>query len=139
MAGTNRESPNAREREAIRALDIGMVREPGESMMQDAYQLIRELARKALLACEGNWHQAEALINRWLAEDPAQQQQLMQALLEFHLRHAITTEGRRQQQQAADLRREALMAQEQGQETTQTVEEFLRELQRPGGDEGEKR
>ena len=107
--------------------------------MQDVYQLIRELTRKALLACEGNWHQAEALINQWLAEDPAQQQQLMQALLELHIRHAITTEGRRQQQQAADLRREALMAQEQDQKTTQTVEKFLRELQGPGGDEGEKR
>jgi hypothetical protein len=108
-------------------------------MMRDAYQLIRELARKALLACEGNWHQAEALINQWLAADPAQQRQLMQALLEFHIRHAITAEGRRQQQQAADLRREALIAQEQAQETTQAVEEFLRELQGPGGDEGEKR
>jgi hypothetical protein len=108
-------------------------------MMQDAYQLIRELARKALLACEGNWNKAEALIDQWLAEDPAQKQQLMQTLLEFHIRHAITTEGRRQQQQAADLRREALMAQEQDQETTQTVEEFLRELRGPGGDERARR
>jgi hypothetical protein len=104
--------------------------------MQDVYQLIRELARKALLACEGNWNKAEALINQWLAKDPAQKQQLMQALLAFRIQHAIATEGRRQQQQAADLRREALMAQEQDQETTQTVEEFLRELRGRGGDEG---
>jgi hypothetical protein len=102
--------------------------------MQDVYQLIWELARKALLACEDNWNKAEALINRWLANDPAQKQRLMQALLEFHIRHAIATEGRRQQQQAADLRREALMAQEQDQETMQTVEEFLRELRERGGD-----
>ncbi len=107
--------------------------------MQDVYQLTRELARKALLACEGNWNTAEALINQWLAKDPARKQQLMEALLEFHIRHAITTEGRRQQQQAADLRREVLMAQEQDQDTTQTVEEFLRELRGPGGDEGTRR
>src|SRR5919109_376118 len=91
----------------------------GRLNLAQASEVIRELTRKALLACEGNWHQAEALINQWLAEDPAQQQQLMQALLELHIRHAITTEGRRQQQQAADLRREALIAQEQAQETTQ--------------------
>src|SRR6266511_1274025 len=134
--GTNREGPNARAGEAIREPDVGGVREPGESEMQDVYQLIRELARKALPACEGNWNKAEALINQWLAKDPAQKQQLMHALLEFHIRHAITTEGRRQQQQAADLRREALMAQEQDQETTQAVEEFLRELRGWGGIEG---
>jgi hypothetical protein len=105
-------------------------------MMQEAYQLIRQVAQKALFACEGNWNKAEALINEWLAEDPMQRQQLMEALLELHIRHAITTEGRRQQQQAANLRREALLAQAQGQEIAQTVEEFLRELPGPGGDEG---
>lgn len=100
--------------------------------MIEPYQAIRELAKRALQSCDGNWNAAEQLIHRWLAEDVTVRQQIMEGLLEFHVRHAITTEGRRQQQHQADLRREAIVANEQAQETTQIVEELLRDLERPG-------
>ncbi|HXH08442.1 MAG TPA: hypothetical protein VNP04_01515 [Alphaproteobacteria bacterium] len=100
--------------------------------MIEPYKAIRELAQRALQSCDGNWHAAEQLIHRWLAEDGTVRQQIMEGLLEFHIRHAITVEGRRQQQHQADLRRETLIANEQAQETTQIVEELLREIERPG-------
>jgi hypothetical protein len=105
--------------------------------MAGAYQVIRELAQRALQACGGNWNTAERLIDQWLTADPALKQQLMAELLEFHIRHAITAEGRRQHQHEANLRRDALIAQEQAQETSHIVEEFLRHLdpQGPGADE----
>ena len=100
--------------------------------MIEPYQAIRELAHRALQSCDGNWNAAEQLIHRWLAEDVTVRQLILEGLLEFHVRHAITTEGRRQQQHQADLRREAIVANEQAQETTQIVEELLRDLERPG-------
>jgi hypothetical protein len=107
--------------------------------MTEPYKAIRELAHRALQSCDGDWNAAEQLMHRWLAEDLARKQQIMEGLLEFHIRHAITTEGRRHQQHQADLRREAIVAHEQAQETTQVVEEFLRDLEKPGGEEDEKK
>lgn len=99
--------------------------------MINPYQAIRELAQRALRSSDGNWNAAEQLMHQWLAQDLPVKQRMMEALLEFHIRHAITAEGRRHQQDEADLRRDAILAHEQAQETTQIVEEFLHDLSKP--------
>lgn len=101
--------------------------------MTDCYQAIRELARRAVQACDGDWHAAEQLVHRWLAQDPATKQRIMEGLLEFHIRHAITAEARRQHQREADRRRDAIVAHEQAQETAHLLEELLRDLEEADG------
>ena len=99
--------------------------------MTDPFRAIRELAQRALRTCDGHWNAAEQLMHRWLAEDLAVRQQIIDGLLEFHVRHAITTEGRLQHQHAADRRRDAIVAYEQAQETAQIVDELLHDLDEP--------
>lgn len=103
--------------------------------MTESHKAIWELAQRALRSCDGNWNAAEQLMHRWLAEDLAVKQRIMEGLLEFHIRHAITTEGRRQHQREADLRRDAIVAHEQAQETSQIIEEFLHDLDEPNDGE----
>ncbi|MGH8068284.1 MAG: hypothetical protein ACRERE_24240 [Candidatus Entotheonellia bacterium] len=103
--------------------------------MTDAYQPVRDLVRKALLDCEGDWNAAEQLCRRRLAEDPVLQEQIAQICLEWVIRNVITGEGRRQQQQDADRLREAREAMDHDREIKQTVDEFLEGLQ--GKDEGD--
>ncbi len=102
--------------------------------MSDVQQVVRELARKALLACEGNWHAAEQLCQQWLAANPTLKEEVVRACLELVIRHAVSTESRRLQQQEADQLREAREAQDRQQEIAQTVEEFLQDLKRDGGE-----
>jgi hypothetical protein len=101
-----------------------------EDVMSDAQQVVRELARKALLACEGNWHAAEQLCHQWLAADSKLQEDVIRACLELVIRHAVSTEGRRLQQQEANQLRETREVQDRQREITQTVEEFLQDLRR---------
>jgi len=102
--------------------------------MTDAHQVVRELARKALLAREGNWHAAEQLCHQWLAEDPVLKEQIIQACLELVIRHAVSTEGHRLRQQEADQLRETRETQDRQREIAQTVDEFLEDLRRKGGE-----
>jgi hypothetical protein len=106
-----------------------------EDTMNDAQQVVRELARKALLACGGNWHAAEQLCHQWLAEDSTLKEEVIRACLELVIRHAVSTEGRRLQQQEAEQLREAREVQDRQQEITQTVEEFLQDLRRGGSED----
>jgi hypothetical protein len=96
--------------------------------MTDAYQPVRDLVRKALLDCEGDWNAAELLCHRRLAEDPALKEQIAQICVEWVVRNAITSEGRRQQQREADRLREAREAADHTREIKQTVDEFLEGL-----------
>jgi hypothetical protein len=105
--------------------------------MTDAYQPVRDLVRKALLDCEGDWNAAEQLCHRRLAEDPILKEQIAQICLEWVIRNVITGEGRRQQQQEADRLREAREAMDHDREIQQTVDKFLEGLQ--GKDEGDTR
>jgi hypothetical protein len=106
-----------------------------EDTMNDAHQVVRELARKALLACEGDWHAAEQLCHQWLAADDALKTQVIQACLELVIRHAVSTEGNRLRQQAANHLRETREAEDRQREITQTVDEFLEDLRRGGSEE----
>jgi hypothetical protein len=99
--------------------------------MTDPFRAIRELAQRALQTCDGQWNAAEQLMHRWLTEDLAVKQQIIDGLLEFHIRQAITTEGRRQHQHAAEHRRDAIVAYEQAQETAQIVDELIHDLDEP--------
>jgi hypothetical protein len=110
---------------------MGMQEDP----MSDVQQVVRELARKALLACEGNWHTAEQLCHQWLAADPTLKEEVIRACLELVIRHAVATESRRLQQQEANQLREMREAQDRQQEITQTVEEFLQDLRRDSHEE----
>src|SRR5919199_3501761 len=101
--------------------------------MTDAYEALRELVRKALLASHGDWHAAEHMCHRWLAEDPALKARMAQLCLEWVIRNVITAEGRRQQQQEADKLREAREAEAHEREIRRTVEEFLEGLRGDGG------
>jgi hypothetical protein len=101
--------------------------------MTDAYQAVREFVRKALLASHGDWHAAERMCHRWLAEDPTLKAQMAQICLEWVIRNVISAEGRRQQQQEADQLREAREAEAHERETRQTVEEFLERLRGADG------
>jgi hypothetical protein len=51
------------------------------------------------------------------------------------IRHAVSTESRRLQQQEANQLREIREAQDRQQEITQTVEEFLQDLRRDSHEE----
>jgi hypothetical protein len=106
-------------------------------MMTDTYEPVRDLVRKSLLNSEGDWHTAEQLCHRWLAEDPVLRAQIAQLCVEWVIRNVITAEGRRQQQQEADRLREARVAVDRDRDIKQTVDEFLKGLQ--GKDEGETR
>jgi hypothetical protein len=105
--------------------------------MTDAYQPVRNLVRKALLDCGGDWNAAEQLCHRRLAEDPFLKEQIAQICLQWVIRNVITGEGRRQQQQEADRLREAREAMDHDREIEQTVDEFLEDLR--GKDEGDTR
>jgi len=96
--------------------------------MNDAYDPVRDLVRKALLDSGGDWNTTERLCHRWLAEDPVLQEQIAQICMEWVIRNVITAEGRRQQQQEADRLRELRETVERDQEITQTVDEFLKDL-----------
>ncbi len=101
--------------------------------MTDPYQVVRDLVRRALLASHGDWNAAEALCQRWLAEDPGLKAQIAQICLDWVIRNVITAEGRRQQQQAADQLRQTREAEAHERETQQTVEEFLEGLRGESG------
>lgn len=103
--------------------------------MADAYQPVRDLVRKALLDCKGDWNAAEQLCHRRLAEDPVLKEQIAQICLEWVIRNVITGEGRRQQQREADRLREAREAMDHDREIQQTVDEFLEGLR--GKDDGD--
>lgn len=102
--------------------------------MTDAYQPVRDLVRKALVDCEGDWNAAERLCHRRLAEDPVLKEQIAQICLEWVIRNVITGEGRRQQQREADRLREACEAMDHDREIQRTVDAFLEGLR--GKDEG---
>jgi hypothetical protein len=104
-------------------------------MMTDAYQPVRDLVRKALLDCGGDWNAAEQLCHRRLVADPILQEQIMQICVEWVIRNVITAEGRRQQQQEADLLREARQAADRDRDIKQTVDEFLGDLWGRDGEE----
>ena len=93
--------------------------------MTEAYQLVRDLVRQALLESAGDWNAAEHLCHRRLAEDPILHEQIAQICVEWVIRNVITAEGRRQQQQEADRLREAREVADHDQAIKQTVDEFL--------------
>jgi hypothetical protein len=103
--------------------------------MTDAYQLVRDLVRKALLDCGGDWNAAEQLCHRWLAENPVLKEQMALICVEWVIRNVITAEGRRQQQHEADRLREAREAADRDRDIEQTVDEFLEGLWGKDGDE----
>ena len=105
--------------------------------MTDAYQPVRDLVRKALVDCGGDWNAAERLCHRRLAEDPVLKEQIAQICLEWVIRNVITGEGRRQQQREADRLREAREAMDHDREIRRTVDAFLEGLR--GKDEGDSR
>ncbi|HSF34109.1 MAG TPA: hypothetical protein VLK82_27100 [Candidatus Tectomicrobia bacterium] len=103
--------------------------------MTDAYQLVRDVVRKALDDCSGDWTAAEQLCHRWLAEDPVLKEQIAQVCVEWVIRNVITAEGRRHQQHEADRLREAREAADRDRDIKQTVDEFLAGLEGKDGDE----
>lgn len=96
--------------------------------MNDAYEPVRDLVRKALLASGSDWNTAERLCHRWLTEDPVLREQIAQICMEWVIRNVITAEGRRQQQQEADRLRELRESVERDRDIKQTVDEFLKGL-----------
>jgi hypothetical protein len=102
-------------------------------MMTDAYQAVRDMVRKALLASEGDWNAAEQLCHRRLAEDPVLHEQIAQICVEWVIRNAITAEGRRQQQHEADRLREVREAADHNREITQTIDDLLEGLRSKDG------
>jgi hypothetical protein len=96
--------------------------------MNDAYEPVRDLVRKALLDSGGDWNTAERLCHRWLTEDLVLKEQIAQICVEWVIRNVITAEGRRHQQQEADRLRERRETVDRDQEIKQTVDEFLKGL-----------
>jgi hypothetical protein len=96
--------------------------------MNDAYDPVRDLVRKALLDSGSDWNAAERLCHRRLAEDPVLREQIAQLCVEWVIRNVITAEGRRHQQQEADQLRELRETIERDREIKQTVDEFLKGL-----------
>jgi hypothetical protein len=96
--------------------------------MNDAYDPVRDLVRKALLDSGSDWNTAERLCHRRLAEDPVLREQIAQLCVEWVIRNVITAEGRRHQQQEADQLRELRETIERDREIKQTVDEFLKGL-----------
>jgi hypothetical protein len=96
--------------------------------MNDAYELVRDLVRKALFDSGGDWNTAEHLCHRRLEEDPVLREQIAQICVEWVIRNVITAEGRRQQQQEANRLREIRKTVDRDQEIKQTVDEFLKGL-----------
>ena len=96
--------------------------------MNDAYEPVRDLVRKALLDSGGDWNTAERLCHRRLTEDLVLKERIAQICVEWVIRNVITAEGRRQQQQEADRLREIRETVDRDQEIKQTVDEFLKGL-----------
>jgi hypothetical protein len=96
--------------------------------MNDAYEPVRDLVRKALLDSGGDWNTAERFCHRRLAEDPVLKEQIAQICVEWVIRNLITAEGRRQQQHEADRLREMRETVDRDREIKQTVDEFLKGL-----------
>lgn len=101
--------------------------------MADAYEAVRDFVRKALVASHGDWNAAERLCHEWLDQDADLKAQIAQICLEWVLRNAITAEGRRQQQRAAEALRESRAVEDQAQEIKHTVEQLLEDLKGPQG------
>ena len=101
--------------------------------MADAYETVREFVRKALIASHGDWNAAERLCHEWLDRDADLKARLAQIGLEWVLRNAITAEGRRQQQRAAEELRAARAVEDQEQEIKHTIEQLLEDLRGPTG------